>query len=158
MVTPREFLDKAYRAAIESGHIFPEFAVCEAALESAFGNSKLCILGNNLFGQKSGSTTKDLPTIPMPTKENVDLNKDGKIDSGEVVIVQSNWVKFPDWTASFRARMELLQRLAPRFPHYAFALNAKTGREFVEEVSKSWSTDPIRAIKVLAIYDKHFPG
>jgi flagellum-specific peptidoglycan hydrolase FlgJ len=156
MMTPRDFLDRAYRAAIDSGHIFPEFAVCEAALESAYGNSKLCTLGNNLFGQKVGKGNT-LPTIEMPTHENVDLNKDGKVDPSEVVTVKSEWVKFTDWTSSFRGRMELLQRLAPRFPHYAFALKAQTGREFVEEVSKTWSTDPLRSTKVLGIYDKHFP-
>lgn len=156
-MTPQEFLDKAYKAAVDSGHIFPEFAACEAALESAWGNSKLCILGNNLFGQKSGFSSKEFPVIEMPTKENVDLNKDGRIDPSEVVTVKSNWAKFPDWATAFRERMELLQRLAPRFLHYGNALNAKTGREFVTEVSKSWSTDPLRATKVLAIYDRHFP-
>src|SRR5215469_3769812 len=94
MMSPKDFLDKAYRAAVDAGHVFPEFAACEAALESAWGNSKLCILGNNLFGQKSGGTTREWPTIPMPTKENVDLNHDGVISPEEVVTVQSDWVKF----------------------------------------------------------------
>lgn len=156
-MTPQEFLDKAYKDAVASGVKFPEFWACEAALESAWGTSKLCILGNNLFGQKTGFSTREWPTIEMPTHENVDLNHDGKIEPSEVITVKSDWAKFPDWTTSFRERMELLQRLAPRFPHYAAALAAKTGREFVEEVSKSWSTDPLRAIKVLRIYDKHFP-
>lgn len=157
-MTPQEFLDKAYKAAVDSGHIFPEFAACEAALESAWGNSKLCILGNNLFGQKAPRKNSAWPTIDMKTKENADLNHDGIVAPDETETIVSKWIKFPDWASAFRERMAVLQRLAPDIRNYRNALAAKTGREFVTEVSKSWSTDPLRATKVLIIYDRHFPA
>ena len=147
-MSTQEFLDKAYRAASESGHIFPEFACCEAALESGWGGSRLAQDANNLFGRKArkGET---LPTISINTREFI---------ANQWVTVPAAWAKFEDWKASFADRMATLRRLAPSYPHYAAALAAKTGKEFVEEVSKTWSTDPLRAVKVLAIYDKHFPA
>jgi len=51
--------------------------------------------------------------------------------------------------------MKLLHTLESAYPHYAAALKAKNGEEFITEVSKSWSTDPQRAGKVLSIYDHH---
>jgi len=53
--------------------------------------------------------------------------------------------------------MSTLLRLSSAFPHYAAALNAKTAEEYVREVSRTWSTDPDRASKCLAIY-KNFTG
>ncbi len=47
-----EFLSKACAAARSAGHIFPEYAACEAALESGWGMSGLAQKANNLFGQK----------------------------------------------------------------------------------------------------------
>ena len=55
----------------------------------------------------------------------------------------------------FSARMRLLQGASRKYPHYAAALAATTGEEFVREVSQTWSTDPARASKVLSIYAAH---
>lgn len=147
MSAQTEFLQKAMDAARTAGHIWPEYAACEAALESGWGGSKLAVEANNLFGQKQGHPPfEGSATLALPTREFL---------HGTWVTVQANWVKFTDWQHCFTARMELLRRLSKAYPHYAAALAAKTGEEYVAEVSKSWSTDPDRAGKVLAVHDVH---
>lgn len=150
---PVEFLTKAVAAAKEAGHIWPEYAACEAALESGWGESAIARRGNNLFGQKTGFSTQDLPVLDMPTKENVDLDHDGVVEPDEVIkLKKCGWAMFSDWATCFRERMELLQRSH----YYKDALAAKTGEEFVKRVSKIWATDPERGAKVLATYRSHF--
>lgn len=142
-----DFLLKSAAAARAAGHIFPEYAACEAALESAWGLSRLATEANNLFGQKQAHPP--LPgteTLSLPTREFL---------HGAWISVQARWVRFANWESCFRERMALLQSLAAAWPHYAAALRAASGEEFVAEVSRSWSTDPARAGKVLAIYDAH---
>jgi len=142
-----EFLRKARDAARAAGHIFPEYAACEAALESGWGMSQLAEEANNLFGQKQAHPALvGTETLSLPTREYL---------HGAWTTVQANWVRFPAWPACFEERMNLLRSLCHAYPHYAAALAAKTGEEFIHEVSKSWSTDPQRAGKVLAIYDHH---
>lgn len=69
------------------------------------------------------------------------------------VEVEANFVTYPDWAACFADRMATIKRLASVYRHYAAALAADSGAAFVTEVSRTWSTDPERAQKVLAIYD-----
>lgn len=142
-----EFLTKAATAARAAGHLFPEYAACEAALESGWGMSHLAAEANNLFGQKQAHPPlAGTDTVSLPTREYL---------HGAWVSVQANWVKFADWAACFRERMTLLQSLSAAYPNYKAALGAATGEQFVTEVSKTWSTDPGRAGKVLAVYDCH---
>ena len=148
MPTPQEsFLRRACDAARAAGHLFPEYAACEAALESGWGQSHLATQANNLFGQKQAHPP--LPgteTLSLPTREYL---------HGAWVSVQAAWVQFPDWSSCFRERMALLHSLATGYPNYREALAAATGEQFVTAVSRSWSTDPARAGKVLAVYDAH---
>jgi len=146
-MNPVDFLTKALGEAQTSGHLFPEYAACEAALETAWGASKLCVQANNLFGQKQGSLTEGLPTITIPTREFL---------HGEWVTVNAIWPVFPSWAESFKARMALLTAAAHKYPNYAAALVSSTGEAFVENVSKTWSTDPNRAQSVLQIHNRHF--
>ncbi len=141
------FLTRACNAARAARHVFPEYAACEAALESGWGRSKLAVEANNLFGQKqSHPPLAGTETIAMPTREFL---------HDHWMTVLANWTKFPGMTECFAARMALLHRLSQSFPHYQAALTAATGEQYVHEVSQSWSTDPDRAGKVLAIYDAH---
>jgi flagellum-specific peptidoglycan hydrolase FlgJ len=143
----RDFLNKAYKAACSAKHLYPEFAVCEAAVESAWGTSRLAIEANNLFGQKqSHPPLPQTTTLALPTREFL---------NNQWVTIEANWVKFAGWDDSFRARMALLKRLSATYPHYAAALAASSGEEFAIEVSKSWSTDPQRAAKVMEIHAEH---
>ncbi len=148
MATMQEdFLRKAATSAKAAGHIFPEYAACEAALESAWGQSHLATAANNLFGQKqSPSAAPTVQTISIPTREFL---------NGEWVTVNANWVSFPDWSACFQARMHLLNVASGKYPHYAAALAATSGEDFVNQVSQTWSTDPQRGSKVLSIYEAH---
>lgn len=147
MLTKQEqdFLVKCVEAARSANHVWPEMAACEAALESAWGKSKLAIEGNNLFGQKQ-STDPIYETISISTREYL---------HGQWVNVPANWVKFPTLQASFESRMSLLAKLTPHYPHYASALISKTPEDYVTQVSLSWSTDPQRAAKVITIFTQH---
>lgn len=140
------FLRQASAAARAAGHIFPEYAACEAALESTWGQSRLAREANNLFGQKQSADAPSVSTIALPTREFL---------HGRWVTVTAHWARFADQSACFRARMALLQRLEHSYPAYGRALAAPNGEVFVEEVSRAWSTDPQRAAKVLAIHRQH---
>lgn len=140
----KEFLQLAAAAAEKAGHVWPEQAACEAALESGYGQSQLAIADKNLFGMKQHQHPI-YGTHVLPTKEFLD---------GKWVTLNSSWITYPDWPSCFADRMATLQRLAPVYPHYAAALAAASGTTYVMEVSATWSTDPARAEKVLAIYDE----
>jgi flagellum-specific peptidoglycan hydrolase FlgJ len=146
--TPQDFfLRQASAAARAAEHIFPDYAACEAALESAWGQSRLARDANNLFGQKQSlDEANGVGTISMPTHEFL---------HGQWVTLTAHWARFADQAACFRARMALLRRLERSYPAYARALAATTGEVFIEEVSRAWSTDPQRAAKVLAIHRQH---
>jgi flagellum-specific peptidoglycan hydrolase FlgJ len=150
MTTPQDsFLHQASTAARAAGHIFPEYAACEAALESTWGQSRLAREANNLFGQKQSQTPSGIKasgTIALPTQEFL---------HGHWVTVIAQWARFADQAACFRARMALLRRLEVSYPAYTRALAATNGEVFIEEVSRTWSTDPQRAQKVLAIHRQH---
>lgn len=142
-----EFLIRAARDARAAGHLFPAYAACEAALESGWGQSRLTVEANNLFGQKQAHPPlRGTATLVMPTREFL---------HGAWIAVQASWVRFPDWEASFRERMALLRSLAEAWPNYRRALAAPSGEQFITEVSRTWSTDPHRAGKVLEVYDCH---
>jgi flagellum-specific peptidoglycan hydrolase FlgJ len=141
-MTKADFFNRAVPEAIASGHLFPEYAACEAALESEWGESELARAANNLFGQKQGGSTEHFEVIEIPTRE---YNK----ETEQWYTTTATWPKFPDWEWSFRARMTVLQR-APSL--YGLALAAKDGETFVREVSRHWATDPKRAEDVLATY------
>lgn len=145
MTLQETFLTRARAAALAAGHIFPEFAACEAALESAWGQSKLATEANNLFGQKQSHPPVGAG-LQLPTKEYA---------HGAWLTVPALWAKFADWQGCFAARMALLERLANAYPAYAAALAAKDGSEFVTLVSRRWSTDPHRGEKVLQVWQMH---
>jgi len=148
MHTPQEeFLLKAETGAREAGHIWPEYAACEVALESGWGQSSLALKANNLFGQKQiHPAFHGTGTLILPTKEFL---------HGAWVTINAEWMSFSDWQACFKARMEMLTRLSKEYPGYARALAAKDGETFIREVSNVWSTGPKRAVQVLQIHNQH---
>lgn len=139
----KQFLLLAAAAARKAGHIFPEMASCEAALESTYGKSVLAIQDNNLFGMKQHRHAI-YGTHTLPTRE---------FENGEWVERTADWVSYPDWATCFSDRMSTLSRLAPYLAHYRAALSAEDPETYVAEVSKTWSTDPDRGKKVQAIFD-----
>jgi len=145
----RQFLDEATAQAVKANHPFPQMAACEAALESSWGHSALAIEGNNLFGCKQHSHPI-FGTMTLPTRE-----WQGSALDGRWITVGANWVKYPDCRACFADRLATLERLSNAYPHYAAALKAAEARTYITEVSKTWSTDPDRAKKVLSIYQDY---
>ena len=139
-----EFLVKAAACAKQGGHLFPEMAACEAALESGYGRSGLATEDNNLFGMKQHQHAI-YGTHVLPTKE---------FENGEWITTQAKWVHYPGWATCFFDRMVTVHRLSPEkgFEHYAAALAAKDPETYVRQISAKWSTDPERAEKVIAIY------
>lgn len=120
-------------------------AACEAALESDWGTSDLAAMGNNLFGAKQ-QMHPVFRTLHIPTREFLNhawLTEDAA------------FVAYPDWQTCFSERMNTLKRLSNSYPHYYAARRAATAESFVEQVSLSWSTDPDRARKCIAIYHAH---
>jgi flagellum-specific peptidoglycan hydrolase FlgJ len=144
----RQFLDRATAEAEKANHPFPQMAAAEAALESSWGNSQLAREGNNLFGMKQHAHPV-CGTMTLPTREFLD---------GKWIACSANWVQYPDWRACFADRLATLQRLSNAYPHYAAALRAPDAESYVTEVSRTWSTDPDRAKKVISIYQEYCDG
>jgi len=148
-VTPsrRLWVLETTNQALEAKHVHARMAACEAALESDYGTSALARLGFNLFGMKQ-HTHPVYGTLPLPTREF--LNGEWKQEIGQ-------WVKYENLEECFADRMATLMRLRSVYPHYQAALTAPDPETYIAEVSKTWSTDPARAAKVLAIFNEVFP-
>jgi len=146
-VTPEQrlFIDNCSSAARRASHPYPDMAACEAALESRYGKSVLAIKGNNLFGMKQHQHPV-FGTLVLPTKEYI---------HDKWIETQAEWVKYPTLDACFADRLMTLTRLANVYPAYRAALAAQTPEDFVTEVSKTWSTDPERATKVILIWRQY---
>lgn len=147
-MTPGEliFVQTAAEMARAAAHVFPEMAACEAALESAYGRSLLAIQDKNLFAMKAHGHPR-FGTAVLPSRE---------FENGEWKTLDEVWMKYESWDECFQDRMQTLIRLAPYYPHYAHALDASDAETYVREVSATWSTDPNRAQKVLAIYQEAY--
>ena len=141
----RQFLDRAAAEAVKANHPFPQMAACEAALECTWGHSQLALEANNLFGMKQHVHTI-YGTMTLPTRE---------FQNGEWTTVGAQWIQYPDWRSCFCDRLATLERLSNAYPHYKAALEAKDPQTYISEVSKTWSTDPNRALKVQEIYAEY---
>lgn len=139
-----KFLIKASQQAAQAGHVYPDMAACEAALESAYGTSALAIEGSNVFGTKQHKVPI-YETMSLPTREYI---------NGQYVQAPALWVKYPDLAACFADRVSTLKRLSVFFQNYNDALVAPNPIAYVTAVSRSWSTDPDRAAKCIAIYNE----
>ena len=142
----QRLLEKLAAAADRAGHVWPQYAACEAAVETGWLSSSSASQANNLFGCKQHSHPI-FGTVSLPTREFL---------GGQWIELRADFVSYPSWDASFLDRMETLRRLAPEYPHYAAALSATDGETYVRQVSQSWSTDPFRADTVLTIHRAHF--
>jgi flagellum-specific peptidoglycan hydrolase FlgJ len=138
-------LRTCYLAAIASGHIFPQAAACEGAVESAWFTSQLYLQDNNIFGTKQHAVPI-FETVSIPTREFL---------NGQWATINADWVKYPDLPSSFADRMATLERLAPTYPHYAAALAATTPEDYLTQVSLSWSTGPTRGADCISILHAH---
>jgi flagellum-specific peptidoglycan hydrolase FlgJ len=141
----KDFLEKALAHAELAGDPFPEYSTCEAALESAWGQSRLAREANNLFGEHQHH---------LPIYQTYVLHPNDDVDP------KDDWIHFPSWKESFQSHMDTIRRLANQHPHdypgYVNALSARNGEDFVMCVSQHWAQDPLRGSKVLSIHKAHF--
>lgn len=140
-----EALERVYAAALTSGCLFPQAQACEVMVETTWLTSELGVADNNLFGMKQ-HTHPVFGTVNLPTREFL---------HSEWVVENDDFVKYPTMADCFADRMKTLRALAPHYPHYAAALAATTPEDFLTEVSKTWSTDPTRAISCALILHVH---
>lgn len=150
MATPEQLaaLTTFRDAARVAKHIFPEMAACEAVVETAWGTSRLYTRYRNVFGQKVSHPPLPYDSVSLPTCEF--LTRGAVSTQG-----MADFVVFPTAIEAFEARMNLLLRLAPAYPHYNAALHAATAEDYVTEVSQTWSTAPDRAANCIAIFKAH---
>ena len=147
MLSPAQlsFLTATVKAAQAANHVWPEAAACEAAVETGWGTSQSYLKANNLFGMKQHDHAI-YGSIVLPTREFL---------HGQWTTENDAFVLYPNIQACFADRMATLKRLAPVYPHYAAALAATSPQEYLNEVSKSWSTDTLRANTCIKILMSH---
>lgn len=140
-MTPTEFLDAiapAARAAHRTSGIPASFTLAQAALESAWGASKLAKLGHNLFGVKADSAWKG-EVLMMQTAE---------FENGIRVMVMARWRQYPTLAACLADRVEFFKRNK----RYAACFKETTGEGWCKAVAAAgYATDPHYADKLLAM-------
>jgi flagellar rod assembly protein/muramidase FlgJ len=142
---PLEFVewlrDGAVRTMREYG-IPASFIVAQAALESAWGRSRLAREANNLFGIKAGPRWAG-EVIDLPTRE---------FQDGEWVTVTAGWRRYADVAASLADHALFLSRN----PRYRQAFLAGSPQMFALRVAQAgYATDPRYAEKIVSIMMRH---
>ena len=135
---------KACEIARMKGAVFNEPVVfAQAALESAWGTSRLAREACNLFGIKATPSWKG-PVITLPTREYV---------AGRWIVVPANWRKYPSWNECIVDYSRILHVC----PWYRDALeNINDPDAFLKGLlptvrEPGWATDPIYEFKVKQI-------
>jgi flagellum-specific peptidoglycan hydrolase FlgJ len=140
-MSPSEFLDQivpAARASHRASGIPASFTLAQAALESAWGASKLAKQGFNLFGVKADSAWKGA-VLMMETAE---------FENGKRVMVMARWRQYPTWGACLADRVDFFKRNK----RYAACFKETTGPGWCRAVAAAgYATDPDYADKLLAM-------
>lgn len=139
-MTKEEFIAAATAAAEKSSAasgLPVGITVAQAALESAWGKSKLSALAQNYFGIKAHGDTK---FVELPTWE---------CANGERICIAARFARYDTMEECFRKRDAIILRLAC----YAEARAAAHDPEaFTRALAKHWATDPHYAEKLLAVW------
>lgn len=139
-MTKQDFLKTAgaaARASSAKSGLPAGIAVAQAALESAWGASKLSRVANNYFGIKA---LRGREWVEMPTLEEV---------GGRKVWTRARFVRFTGMEECFAERDAMILRLRC----YAEACAAKGDPQaFTRALARHWATDSRYADKVLAIW------
>lgn len=144
-----EFIVLAYKAACEAkkcgAPINPAVAAAQAALESAYGKSRLAVEGNNLFGIKAGKSWRG-GIIVLKTKE-FSPQKGMYFTSAAFRKYHNLAHCFSDYGDIIKSLPWYKDAVAAKEDPVGFILGlaAKPGRE------PGWATDPLYAEKVLAV-------
>lgn len=138
---PDDFLDQLLPAALScqrSAGIPASFTLAQAALESAWGESRLARDGHNLFGVKADASWHG-PTVEMNT---------GEIIGGQRVMVPAKWRAYPTWLDCLNDRAKFFLTN----PRYAKCFAEKTGEGWARAVpAAGYCTDPAYAAKLIEI-------
>jgi flagellum-specific peptidoglycan hydrolase FlgJ len=139
-MTKTEFLQLATEAAKASSAasgLPAGVAVAQAALESAWGSSRLSETANNYFGIKAA---RGQSSIALATMESI---------NGEMRKITARFVRYASIAESFAAR----DRIIISAPCYAEARgHAREPIAFIHSLAKFWATDPAYAEKLEHIY------
>ena len=139
-MTKQKFLAQAMDAArkVSATSGFPAgITVAQAALESAWGNSKLSREAHNYFGIKAHGKHA---WVEMPTTECSD---------GRTVSTKAKFARYASMEQCFECR----DRLITSGALYAEARSSAGDPEkFARALAKRWATDPQYAEKLLAVY------
>jgi flagellum-specific peptidoglycan hydrolase FlgJ len=131
--------------AKNQGVKFNEAVVCaQAALESNWGRSGLCVRANNLFGIKAGRSWRG-KTLDLPTKE---WSK-----SRGWYRTTSHWCSWSDWSDCIVYYSEMLHRLSWFRDALGHLYDSDAFLEaLLPEIGQpGWATDPRYASKVRAV-------
>jgi flagellum-specific peptidoglycan hydrolase FlgJ len=135
-----EFLQAAIEAARVSSSVssLPAgITVAQAALESAWGQSRLSREAFNYFGIKAHGNHA---VIEMPTTE---------VRNGVVEKTTARFARYGSMSDCFADRDRLICSSAIYCSAHA---SASSPEQFIRALGKHWATDPHYAEKVLAIY------
>lgn len=139
-LTRAEFLRRAGEAAVASAQTSgfpPGIAVAQAALESAWGRSRLATEAHNYFGIKAHG---GMPYVALPTTE---------VIGGRPQRVHARFARYESMADCFRDRDAILTRVAL----YAEArAAAREPQAFARALARHWATDPEYAEKLLVLY------
>ncbi len=134
----RQAMEAAKTASAKSG--FPAgITVAQAALESAWGQSRLSQDANNYFGIKGYGKYDQ---VSMPTHE---------VENGVLKVVTAEFAKFQSMAECFAARDQLISTSSFFAEARSCAGNAEA---FARAIARHWATDPAYAEKLLAIYQR----
>ncbi|MGE0406197.1 MAG: glycoside hydrolase family 73 protein [Candidatus Korobacteraceae bacterium] len=139
-MTRTEFLDTATHAALaasRSSRLPAGVTVAQAALESAWGRSRLSREAHNYFGIKAHGSH---PWIELPTTE---------VEKGTAVRVRARFALYRSMEECFTDR-DLLILKSPRYR--AARAAAANPEEFICSLALHWATDPQYADKLLRVY------
>lgn len=143
-MTPEQFiatLAPAAQASMQTTRIPASLIIAQAVLESAWGESRLTVAANNLFGIKADSAWHG-SSYRIQTKEYVD---------GHPVLIEAWFRSYPDWQTSIDDHARFIQD-----PRYAQAFNTRNGIEFGYAIAAAgYATDPQYGQKLAEIIETH---
>lgn len=144
-MSPADFFAKIGPAARESMMItdVPAGFVCaQAALESGWGTSGLCVKDNNLFGVKADASWKG-PVDHMLTHEYVNQRN---------IVVDAPWRVFSSWEASITDHASFFHDNA----RYAPAFKTLSSIQFATAIAAAgYATDPEYGSKLVVLIQEH---
>lgn len=138
---PEAFLDMLVGPARECQRLTgipASFTLAQAALESAWGASKLAHSGCNLFGVKADKSWKG-PVTVIPTREFI---------NDKPVMESAKWRCYRDWAECLADRAEFFRKNK----RYAACFKETTGEGWARAVAAAgYATDPEYAAKLVGV-------